>query len=296
MASERNAAQPQPTHQAELLANFGLTRQALDDFIASRSPAERVATRVGDEWTARDVLAVAGLWMEYTVERMAYYARGEAPPRDVDFDALIRQTLGAYEPRPWADCVTYATQAQIRLTDAVQASDEALLTANNVYGDEQEGGPFWGEIQANGFSCPMQDLEQYYRRTGDERRAEAIKATLTQVVGEEEPAVVCELTAPQAVSALRPAPLLVDVRGAGEYAVGHAQGAVNIPLDTLANRLGALPQDRPIITYCNMNHPGHSRGERAAALLSARGFAASALAGGYPAWQAAGLPEETGQR
>ncbi|HUY78314.1 MAG TPA: rhodanese-like domain-containing protein [Ktedonobacterales bacterium] len=296
MASERNAAQPQPSHQAELLANFALTRQALDDFIASRSPAEREATRVGDEWTARDVLAVAGLWMDYTVERMAYYARGDEPPHDVDFDALIRRTLTAYQERPWADCVAYATEALARLTNAVRDADESLLTTYNYYGDKDEGGSFYGEIQANGFICPMQDLEKYYQRVGDDTRAQATRTALTQVLGEEEPAVVCALTAPGVVSALDHAPLIVDVRGAGEYAAGHAQGAVNIPLDTLAHRIGELPQDRPIVTYCNMNHPGHSRGERAAALLGARGFAASALAGGYPAWRAAGLPEETGQR
>lgn len=295
MAPERNAAQPQPSHQAELLANCALTRLALDDFNASRSPAEREATRVGDVWTARDVLAVAGLWMDYTVERMRYYARGEEPPRTVDFDALIRQTLAAYETRPWADCEAYATQALTQLTEAVQASDEALLTTYNFYGDENDGGPFWKEIQANGFICPMQDLEKYYRRIGDQTRADAVKATLTRVVGEEEPAIVCALTEPQAVSAQPVAPLIVDVRGASEYAAGHARGAVNIPLDALADRLGELPKDTPIVTYCNMNHPGHSRGERAAAVLGERGYAASALAGGFPAWQAAGLPVAAGR-
>ncbi|CAA9575496.1 MAG: hypothetical protein AVDCRST_MAG59-4077 [uncultured Thermomicrobiales bacterium] len=39
-----------------------------------------------------------------------------------------------------------------------------------------------------------------------------------------------------------------------------------------------------------MGHPGASRSERAAALLRASGFDANALAGGLPAWEAAGLP------
>jgi len=302
MTSEQSvpvSQESQPTHQAELLANFALTRQALDDFIESRSPLEREAARVGDDWTAYEVLGLVGFWMDYTVERMTCYAQGDEPPRDVDFDALNQRALDVYAAHrnvAWSVAVISATSALARLTAAVGSSGEALLTTYNYYGDETGGGPFFGEIQANGFTWPMQELEKYYRRTGDEQRAQAIRATLIQVIGPEEPTIVVPLTEPCAVGALAPAPLIVDVRGASEYAAGHAQGAVNIPLDQLADRLRELPQETPIITYCNMNHPGHSRGERAAALLSARGFAASALVGGLPAWQAAGLPVEVGEQ
>ncbi|HEU5349127.1 MAG TPA: rhodanese-like domain-containing protein [Ktedonobacterales bacterium] len=55
----------------------------------------------------------------------------------------------------------------------------------------------------------------------------------------------------------------------------------------------ALPKDRPIVTYCNMHHPGQSRGERAAALLAAHGYPAAALAGGYSAWMTR-FPAEKG--
>ncbi len=297
-AHDTSASQgPQPTHQAELLANFALTRTALDDFIASRSLAEREATRVGAEWTASELLGLIGLWMDYTVERLATYARGEEPSRDVDFDALNQRTLEVYASHhdvAWTVAVISATAALARLTAAVQASDEVLLTTYNFYGDEADGGPFFGEIQANGFTWPMQELEKYYRRIGDERRARAIRAALTQVFSEGEPAIVCALTEPLAIAALSPAPFIVDVRGRREYAAGHARGAINIPLDTLADRLGELPRDTPIVTYCMMHHPGHSRGERAAALLSERGFTASAISGGLPAWQAVGLPMTKG--
>lgn len=112
MTSERAAS----STQAELLAGCQQTRLALDDFIASRSATERDAPRADDQWTARDLLALIGLWMDYTVERMAYYTRGEAPPRDVDFDALNQQTLVAYERRAWAECADYARAALSRLT------------------------------------------------------------------------------------------------------------------------------------------------------------------------------------
>ncbi|HEU5228163.1 MAG TPA: rhodanese-like domain-containing protein [Ktedonobacteraceae bacterium] len=86
--------------------------------------------------------------------------------------------------------------------------------------------------------------------------------------------------------------MVIDVRGAGEYAAGHIQGAVNIPLGQLSKKLKQLPQERPVITYCNMHHRGESRGERAALLLRERGYQAQTIDGGYPAWKEAGLPVE----
>lgn len=77
---------------------------------------------------------------------------------------------------------------------------------------------------------------------------------------------------------------IVDVRNPDEYAAGHVPGAVNIPVDALEARTREIPQDRPVVTYCNMYHPGSSRSERAADLLQAKGFQTSALNGGYPAW------------
>jgi rhodanese-related sulfurtransferase len=88
------------------------------------------------------------------------------------------------------------------------------------------------------------------------------------------------------------APVVVDVRGPDEYATGHIAGALNIPLDQLQERLGELPPDRLVVTYCNMFHRGMSRCERAASLLEQSGVQARALDGGYPGWKAAGLPIE----
>jgi rhodanese-related sulfurtransferase len=88
------------------------------------------------------------------------------------------------------------------------------------------------------------------------------------------------------------APTIVDVRGADEYAAGHLPGARHVPAGELAQRLGELPRERPVVTYCTMRHRGDSRSERAAALLRARGYDARALDGGLPAWEAAGQPVE----
>lgn len=88
-----------------------------------------------------------------------------------------------------------------------------------------------------------------------------------------------------ASSATNAPPLIIDVRGASEYAAGHIEGAINIPLGQLTRKLAQIPKDRQVVTYCNMHHRGESRGERAAAQLRERGYQASTLDGGYPAWQ-----------
>jgi len=55
-----------------------------------------------------------------------------------------------------------------------------------------------------------------------------------------------------------------------------------------APRLAAtLDAARPVVVACAFCH---NRGQRVAAILRARGFAASAIQGGFAAWQAAGLP------
>jgi rhodanese-related sulfurtransferase len=88
------------------------------------------------------------------------------------------------------------------------------------------------------------------------------------------------------------APTVIDVRSDEEYAAGHVRGALHIPLDELDEHLAEIPRDHPVVTYCNMRHRGDSRGERAAELLREQGYEATALEGGYPAWEAGNYPVE----
>lgn len=44
--------------------------------------------------------------------------------------------------------------------------------------------------------------------------------------------------------------ILLDVRTPAEFAGGHLDGALNIPVDALASRLGELPADKTIVVYC----------------------------------------------
>jgi len=61
---------------------------------------------------------------------------------------------------------------------------------------------------------------------------------------------------------------ILDVRSNGEYASGHVQGAINIPLDELPKSLDKLQKDRPVIACCASG----MRSATAKALLKAKGF------------------------
>jgi hydroxyacylglutathione hydrolase len=83
------------------------------------------------------------------------------------------------------------------------------------------------------------------------------------------------------------APLVIDVRQADEYAVGHIPGSVHITAGSLPDRLAELPADRPIATICASG----LRASVAASILRSNGFRdVSWIASGVPAWRAAGHP------
>lgn len=81
---------------------------------------------------------------------------------------------------------------------------------------------------------------------------------------------------------------LLDVRPALEFASGHLAGAISIPLEELHSRLGELPADSLIITYCRGEYCAMA--DEAAALLAANGFNVARLDGGWPEWLIEGRP------
>ena len=74
---------------------------------------------------------------------------------------------------------------------------------------------------------------------------------------------------------------ILDVRGQDEFNRGHIFGAVNIPVDELANRHNEVQPDKVIVTYCGK---GAGRSERAAKILLEKGKNAFWLEGGYLDW------------
>jgi sulfur dioxygenase len=85
----------------------------------------------------------------------------------------------------------------------------------------------------------------------------------------------------------------LDVREEDEFTgpLGHIEGAVLIPLGQLAERVGELARDRPIVAVCRAG----SRSAQATAILQQAGFTEIAnLNGGMLRWRAEGYPVEGG--
>lgn len=70
---------------------------------------------------------------------------------------------------------------------------------------------------------------------------------------------------------------LIDVRTDLEYGNGNIEGAINIPVDDLRNRLNELDKNKEILVHCQVG----LRGYIAARILMAEGFKVKNLTGGY---------------
>jgi len=74
--------------------------------------------------------------------------------------------------------------------------------------------------------------------------------------------------------------VLLDVRTPEEFAIGHIDGALNIPIDDLGARIAELAdKDNPVIVYCRSG----SRSAQAAKTLEKAGFSVRVL-GQMAAW------------
>jgi DNA-binding transcriptional ArsR family regulator len=86
--------------------------------------------------------------------------------------------------------------------------------------------------------------------------------------------------------------VILDVRPGAEFAAGHLPGAINVPLEELAGRIGELPRDHEIVAYCRGRYCVLAHD--AVRLLTAEGLDASRAADGVLEWRIAGVRIETG--
>jgi rhodanese-related sulfurtransferase len=77
-------------------------------------------------------------------------------------------------------------------------------------------------------------------------------------------------------------PVVVSVRAADAYALGHIAGAINIPWNQIAKpeNLAKLPADKPIVVYCYTGHTGQA----AATVLKMLGYDVVNLKYGMMGW------------
>jgi glyoxylase-like metal-dependent hydrolase (beta-lactamase superfamily II)/rhodanese-related sulfurtransferase len=86
-------------------------------------------------------------------------------------------------------------------------------------------------------------------------------------------------------------PLLIDVRAVREFEESHIDGAINLPLSQLAERLSEVPADRSVVAYCASGY----RSAVAVSLLRREGRnRVSDLVGGLGAWESAQLATVAG--
>lgn len=77
--------------------------------------------------------------------------------------------------------------------------------------------------------------------------------------------------------------LIIDTRTQEEYEFGHIQGAINIPVDELRNRLSDIPKEKTIIVYCAVGLRGYIAGR----ILKQHGYEkVYNLSGGYKTYSA----------
>jgi phage shock protein E len=82
--------------------------------------------------------------------------------------------------------------------------------------------------------------------------------------------------------------LLLDVRTPEEFASGHIDGAVNIPVESLQRRLSEVPMNQPIVVYCRSGN----RSAQASQILAQAGYTRIYDMGGLNDWVALGFPVE----
>lgn len=80
--------------------------------------------------------------------------------------------------------------------------------------------------------------------------------------------------------------VVLDVREPHEWAAGHIQGAVHVPLADVPARVAELDAQARTVVVCHLG----GRSARATAWLAAQGHDVVNLDGGMEAWEAAGRP------
>ena len=92
------------------------------------------------------------------------------------------------------------------------------------------------------------------------------------------------------VDALSSDDFLLDVREEDEWAAGHAEGALHIPMSDFVARFGTLTEQAPEGARINVICRSGGRSAQVTAYLVQQGLDAANVAGGMQMWEAAGRP------
>ncbi len=90
----------------------------------------------------------------------------------------------------------------------------------------------------------------------------------------------------QSASALPADAVILDVREIGEWAAGHIESAVHIPIGAVTSRLADVPQGEPLYVICRSG----VRSAQVADFLRGQGTDAVNVSGGMQEWASSGKP------
>lgn len=108
----------------------------------------------------------------------------------------------------------------------------------------------------------------------------AADSEVTRQTAQQGPTVFGRVDGTQAKDLVTKGAKLLDVRTPGEFASGHIDGAVNIPVQDLQTRLGELDKVQPVVVYCASG----KRSSAAMSMMKEGGFAQVYDLGGKSNW------------
>jgi rhodanese-related sulfurtransferase len=145
--------------------------------------------------------------------------------------------------------------------------------------------------------------QTFYRLAGQD--VAALTVELAEVAERRRPSVRADLAAALPLEGMRlmsraellaasksGAVMVLDVRPANEYAAGHLDGAISIPLAELADRLAQIPTDAEVVAYCRGRYCVLSH--EAVRVLMANGVPARLAEDGIAEWLADGIELSAG--
>jgi rhodanese-related sulfurtransferase/uncharacterized membrane protein YphA (DoxX/SURF4 family) len=154
---------------------------------------------------------------------------------------------------------------------------------------------FWGQANETG----LVEMEDIALEIDGESAEDASSDGEGDTSGQEGsgsglPSRIIDISVEQAYEAYLNDPdlVIVDVRSESEYESGHIKGALLIPVSQLEEKLDEIPQNKPILVYCNGS--SCNRSGNAAAILAANGFKEiyDLAGGGIDEWIDKGYPSQ----
>jgi len=209
-------------------------------------------------------------------EQLARIGKAVAAPRRLELLDLLAQAPRTVE----------GLAAQTGMSIANTSQHLRVLRGAGLLASEKDGSFVTYRLASEGVA----DFCLGLRALAEARLAEASLLKKLYFAGDDD---VDEVSGKELLRLLRKGQVvLLDVRPAAEYEVGHITGAISIPHDELKRRLGELPKSRKVVAYCR--GPYCVFAAAAVKLLRARGFRATRIEDGVPDWRARGLPVERG--